>query len=226
MQRINIFNQIHKGLRYALYDTAQYIQKADFNSESDSEEAISRIKEVLMLFDEHASKEDKFILPAIQSYEPAVTDAFEQEHEKDLQLSADLQHALDSFHYLQSEQEKQEAGKNIDRQFTAFLSFNLEHMAREEKTINEILWRYYDDAYILGIQRTIVQSTQPWHNDFFSKWMLRGCNDAELQGWLRSVQSSAPPLVFVTLFNKAEQELPRHRFQKLMASLSEGAMLV
>jgi hypothetical protein len=226
MQRVNIFNQIHKGLRYALYDTAQYIQKADFTCDAESEEAVSRIREILMLFDEHAGKEDRFILPAIHSYEPAVVDAFEQEHERDLNLSAGLQHALDSFHYLSNEAEKAEAGKNINRLFVAFLSFNLEHMAREEATINEILWRYYDDEFILGIQRAIVQSTQPWHNDFFSKWMLRGCNDAELQGWLKNVQSSAPPIVFVTLFNKAEQELPRQRFHKLMASLSEGALLV
>jgi hypothetical protein len=226
MQRVNIFNQIHKGLRVALYDTAKFLQCADFTSEVEAEEAISKTKEVLMLFDEHAGKEDRYILPAIQAYEPSVVDAFEQEHEKDLALSAALDHALDSFHYLCTDLEKIEAGKNLNREFVAFMCFNLEHMAREEELINNILWRYFDDAYILGIQHTIVQSIEPWHNDFYNKWMLRGANNAEIESWLKAVNASAPKIVYETLFTKAAQELPSDRFQKIKASLSETALLV
>jgi hypothetical protein len=226
MQRVNIFNQIHKGLRAALYETAQFLQQADFSNEKETEEAVSKTKEVLMLFDEHAGKEDRYILPAIQPFEPSIVDSFEQEHEKDLSLSAALNHSLDSLHYLNTDQEKIEAGKNINREFVAFLCFNLEHMAREEDMINKILWRYFDDAYILGIQRTIVESTQPWHNDFFSKWMLRGTNNGEIEGWLKAVRTSAPTVVFNTLYTKAEQELPRQRFHQIKVSLSETTLPV
>ncbi len=76
MQRVNIFNQIHKGLRAALYDTAISLQQADFTSEAEAEEVLSKIKEVVMLFDEHAHKEDTYILPAILQFEPSVVDSF------------------------------------------------------------------------------------------------------------------------------------------------------
>ena len=226
MKRLNIFNQIHKGLRTALYETAMFLQRTDFTSASETEEAISSIKEVLMLFDEHARKEDKYVFPAIQPFEPSLVNAFGQEHEKDHALAVALEQSCDSFHYLEGTFEKLEAGKNLNRDFVAFMAFNLEHMAKEENMVNQVLWRYFDDAYIMDIQKTIVRNTEPWHNDFFSKWMLRGNNDRDIQTWLSSVQATAPVLVFNTLFRKAEQELPKHRFQKLESSLSETAMLV
>jgi hypothetical protein len=226
MKRVNIFNQIHKGLRTALYETALVLQRTDFNNELERESAFAAAREVLMLFDEHARKENKYVFPAIQPFEPSVVNSFEQDHKQDHSLTEALEHAMDSFHYLPNEKDKTEAGKNLNRDFVAFMTFNLDHMAREENMVNEILWRYFDDAYILNIQKTIVHNTEPWHNDFFSKWMLRGNNDKDIQSWLKSVQLNSPALVFNTLFKKAEQELTHQRFQKLMTSLSEGAMLV
>jgi len=79
MPRVNIFNQIHKGLRAALYDAAISLQQTDFTIEAEAEEVFSKVKEVVMLFDEHAHREDKFILSAISQFEPSVVDAFEQE---------------------------------------------------------------------------------------------------------------------------------------------------
>jgi hypothetical protein len=225
MQRINIFNQIHKGLRAALYHTATSLQQADFTAEAEAEEALSKIKEVVMLFDEHARKEDKFVLPAIVQFEPSVADAFEQEHLTDLALSGQLVAAVDGFESLLKAEDRAAAGRKINVQFAEFLVFNLKHMAREEDLLNQLLWRYYSDAEILQIQQRIVQHTQPWHQDFYSKWMLRGINNPEAALWLRAVERSAPEIVYQTLFAKAQQELPRARFQKLVEALAENAIL-
>jgi Hemerythrin HHE cation binding domain len=225
MQRINIFNQIHKGLRAALYDTAIALQCADFRAEQEAEEALSKVKEVVMLFDEHARKEDLFILPAIVSFEPSVADAFEQEHVTDAALSNQLNLFIDQFNNLLKAEDRVLAGKRINIAFVAFLVFNLQHMAKEEDVLNQILWRYYSDAEILQIQQRIVQNTTPWHQDFFSTWMLRGINHAEAAVWLRNVERSAPEIVYQTLFTKAKQELPGTRFQKLVEALEGSAAL-
>lgn len=225
MQRINIFNQIHKGLRAALYDTAISLQQADFTMEVEAEESLSKIKEVVMLFDEHAHKEDEFILPVIIQFEPSVADAFEQEHIMDLALSSQLLTSVNEFEKLLKAEDRAAVGKKINIQFVEFLVFNLKHMAKEEDILNQLLWRYYSDVEILQVQQRIVQNTQPWHQDFYSKWMLRGINNSEAAFWLRAVESSAPPVVYQTLFNKAQQELPKARFQKLVEALAESAVL-
>lgn len=225
MQRVNIFNQVHKGLRAALYDTAISLQQADFTSEAEAEEVLSKIKEVVMLFDEHAHKEDTYILPAILQFEPSVVDAFEQEHLTDLALSRQLSTAVNRFETLLKPEDRAEAGKRINIDFVSFLVFNLQHMAKEEDILNRLLWRYCSDAEILQMQQRIIQNTQPWHQDFYSKWMLRGINHAEAVLWLRSVQRTAPEVVYQTLFAKARQELPKPRFEKLVEVLTETAIL-
>lgn len=225
MQRINIFNQIHKGLRAALYDTAMSLQQADFTVEAEAEEALDKIKETAMLFDEHAHKEDKFILPAIVQFEPSVADAFEQEHVTDIILSGKLEASVNNFYTLLKAEDRAEAGKKLNVDFVAFMVFNLQHMAKEEDVLNQLLWRYYSDAEIMQIHHEIVKSTEPWHQDFYAKWMLRGINNAEAATWLRSVERSAPEVVYQTLFTKASQELSKQRFKKLVETLTESAVL-
>ena len=225
MQRLNIFNQVHKGLRASLYETALLLQQANFTSANESDVAMERIKEVLMLFEEHARKEDFYILKAIVPYEPSVADAFEQEHIEDMELSAELSDAVVAFESLLDNSEREAAGRKINELFAAFIAFNLKHMGKEELVINEILWRYFSDNEILQIQNRIVASTQPWHQDFFSKWMLRGINNAEAASWLLAVERTAPPIVYQTLFNKARQQFTNSRFQQLVESLKQNLVL-
>ena len=40
--RVNIFNQIHKGLRALLYDTSILLQQTDFSNEEEMETAVKR----------------------------------------------------------------------------------------------------------------------------------------------------------------------------------------
>ena len=51
LQRFNIFNQIHKALRALLFDTSLMTQRTDYTSRRETELTISRIKEVMFLFD-------------------------------------------------------------------------------------------------------------------------------------------------------------------------------
>ncbi|MCW3073039.1 MAG: hypothetical protein JWP69_108 [Flaviaesturariibacter sp.] len=224
MQRFNIFNQIHKGLRALLFDTALCLQQTDFTNEVEAEEALNKVRETVLLFDEHAHKEDKYILPAISDFEPSVMDCFEKEHEKDIMLSNQLTASVETFFLLTSPTERVMAGQKLSIAFMEFTIFNLQHMAKEEDLINTILWRYYSDENLVSIQHQIVLSTTPWLMDFYSKWMLRGINNAEATCWLQSVQQTAPEVVFQTLYSKAQTELSPGRFQKVSDGLLEGVL--
>src|ERR671912_538002 len=94
MLRFNIFNQIHKGLRAMLYDTALTIQQTSFSDAAETEAALRKVRAAVDTFDKHAKHEDAFVLPAIQEYEPSLVDAFEQEHVKDHALSEKLKGLL------------------------------------------------------------------------------------------------------------------------------------
>lgn len=225
MQRYNIFHQVHKGLKALLYDTALKVQHTDFWNTEEAEDTIERINEVVSLFERHAHTEDTYVFPAVEKYEPSVADAFEQEHVKDHFLGQLLSESLALYKNAGIITEKAEVSWQIQSAFTKFMVFNIEHMAKEEEVINPILWRYHSDAEIMTITQQIVANIPPDHMVQFSKWMIRGLNNAEISGWLKGIEKNAPEPVFQALFATAEKELPAIRFRQVLESLTEGAML-
>ena len=223
--RFNIFNSIHKALRALLYDTALFLQRADFLNATDLQTAGQRVRLVVALFDDHAHHEDQFVLPALQQWEPGITSTFEQEHQADMGLGV---HLLDSLKTLQSAPilQKPDAGRDFMDRFQAFMLFNLEHMAKEEKVLNDLLWKYYTDEEIMKIDETIVKSLTPWSQQQGSTWMMRGLNNSEIIQWLQTLKHTAPQAIYKELYNLAEQELPSHRFSEVQASLSDVKLIV
>lgn len=225
MERYNTFNIIHKGLRAALYQTALQLQQTDFTEEDQTEEAVNKVKEIVMLFEGHAHKEDHYILPMINEYEPSVVASFNAEHEEDERLGIELNNAVEKLGNSSTLLEKIVSGRALTESFVRFMVFNLEHMAKEEEIINKILWRYYSDDEIKAVSSQISKNTPPWMQDFYAGWMLRGINNSEAAGWMKAIEKGLPTVVFQTLLQKAEQELPAKRFQKITQSLSEGVQV-
>jgi hypothetical protein len=225
MQRVNIFYLIHKGLRASLFRTAALLQQTDFDASAELEEAIESVREVMMLFEEHAAKEDKFILSAVALYEPSVADAFAQEHEEDHRLAEQLGVLVARLEAADSAPERIELDQQLNSAFVQFVGFNLHHMAKEEQLLNEMLWRFYSDADILAIQKEIIKSTEPWISSFFTQWLLRGINGRETVSWLEGVRATAPDLVYQTLYQQAQRELPKQKFQQVAKALESELQL-
>jgi hemerythrin-like domain-containing protein len=219
MDRYNSFNIIHKGLRAALYQTALQLQQTDFTDDQQAEEAVNKVKEIIMLFEGHAHKEDNYVLPMINDYEPSVVAAFNSEHEEDGLLGSQLNDAVKKVLDSDTESQKTTSGRELTESFVRFMVFNLNHMAKEEDIINKILWRYYSDDEIKAVVGKISTLDPPWIQEFYTTWMVRGINNSEAIDWLKAVEKGAPRVVFQSLLQKAEQELPRGRFQKISESL-------
>lgn len=221
MQQYNMFNQIHKGLRALLYDTAMQVQHTDFWNVDDAAVVIARIREVVFLFDKHAHSEDNFVFPAIEKYEPSVADLFEQEHVKDHQLGEALAGALAAYEAAPTLNEKVAAAPFISQSFIRFLVFNLEHMAREEEVLNKILWRYYSTEELVGITKEIIAHIPPHVLAKMNSWMLRGLNVPEITSWLNQVQATAPEFIYRALLEAAEEVLSEQRFRLVAKGLNK-----
>jgi hypothetical protein len=178
-----------------------------------------------MLFDGHTRKENAYILPAVEEFEPSAVTAFRDEHTEDIRLAQQLKAGIDKVTVARSMMEHIVAGRELTELFIEFMVFNLKHMAKEEDIINKVLWRYYSDDEIRLIALRITQHTPPWIQEFYATWMLRGINDAEAVNWIKAIERGMPPVAFETILQKAEQELPGHRFNKVTTSLSEGQLI-
>lgn len=209
--RYNVFNNIHKGLRSLMYDTAAMIQRTDFSDRA-AAETVDRINWVMDIFDEHARHEDLHLLPLAFKNNEALAAEFEKEHEVDHRLSDDLRSALKGWQSADTPVAAMAAGQAIFYAFNEFIAFNLYHMNKEENVLLLNLWNHYTDQDLLAAEAAIVQSIDPATLMEESKWMMRSLSNPEIIGWLTGIRHGAPPPVFDIYFSLAKQEVPAERF--------------
>ncbi len=215
MQRFDLFQLIHKGLRAALYHTALQLQQTNFLRAGETEAALNRVREIILLFNEQSRRQDAHILPAIEPYEPSVVATLQTEHESIAKLSQDLQTGIAQVESANSETARIEAGRELTERFTAFMTAQLRHMAEEESIGNTILWRYYRDEELRSINNRIEEATAPWIRDFFQGWMLRGINDLEAANWVNTIQRQQSEIAYRTLLQKCSSELSPERLRSI-----------
>jgi hemerythrin-like domain-containing protein len=225
MKRYNIFYQVHKGLREMLYQTSSLLQQTDFEVAEESDSALTQLKQVLALFGKHADTEDSLVLPAIEVYEPSVTLLFEEEHAKDHELSNRLRSLINMFHVTSAAEEQSVFGSAIRFSFAEFMIFNLQHMAKEETVLNNLLWNYYTDDQLQGITQLILTNLPQEIMMQYSTWMMRALSNTEIKNWLCQIKNNAPDFVFSSMLALAQAELSGHRWNIIQESITEGAMV-
>lgn len=225
MKRYNIFYQVHKGLRAMLYENAILLQQTDFSNDAELNIIAGRISEVVSLFDKHAHSEDDNILTAIESFEPAVATLFAEEHVQDHELSNRLTAIINMLHAAVTGEEKEELGSALRVAYNAFVAFNLQHMAKEENELNQLLWKHFSDEDLHGITMQIISKIPVDQLGAFNVWMIRGLSNNEIIHWLKQVKDSAPEPVFDGLMKVAETELPESRFSIIAESVTEGVLM-
>ena len=222
--RYNMFNQIHKALRVLLYDTGVLISQADFDNPQEADNVAERLNQLLDIFDKHAEHEDRMVLPLLQEYEPGVVYAFEQEHVTDHALVQQLKGFLMALAYSISSEAKTELGASLTTAYIEFMIFNLQHMQKEETVLNKLLWQYYSDEELGGVNQKIVSSIPVDEVAVASQWMMKALSNHEITSWLRTVERNAPEHVFRSLFATAEKELDQNRYRVIVEGLTEGIM--
>lgn len=225
MTRYNIFNQIHKGLRTMLYDTALSLQHTVFTNTDNANETLDKLEQAIRIFHSHAEHEDGFVLPAVEKHVPSLVTEFESEHEKDELLSISLRNLMTTYNLAVDDEARTAAGYSITMAFNEFIAFNLYHMNKEEDKINKVLWKYYTDAELLNITGAIIASIPPEDMSIETRWMIKGLNNTEITNWLSAVKNDAPDFVFKSLLSVAETELPEQRWNEIKEHMMEGAMM-
>jgi hypothetical protein len=223
--RYNIFNQIHKALRALLYDTANTLQQTDFTNEQEAAEALKKVQQVIAVFDKHAHHEDNDVLPAIEKFDSGITAYFAQEHHEDIALGQKISGLMDACNQAGSSAKKMEAGLALHHAFIEFMVFNLNHMAKEERILNPILWKHYDDTQIVAINTSVVAKISQADLEFTSFWMIKSLNNQEIISWLKQVRAHDTEPAFNGLYALAGMILPAGRWQLIQQSLKEAAVV-
>lgn len=221
--RFNAFLMIHKGLRAMLYDVSLSIQHTDFANAAGFPHALERLEHTLEIFDAHAGHEDKYLFCLLEACNPTLQHEMEKEHVTDIALGHTLRSLVSDYRAAADAHEKGAIGSKIGYAFNEYIAFNLQHLNKEETVVNQSLWHHYTDMDIITANFALISSLTPDEVKRNAIWMLRGCSDAELTGWLGMVKKQAPPPVLQLLMGLAGQELPAHRFEAIQNSVLEMA---
>ena len=217
--RFNPFNQIHKGLRALLYDTALLLQHTDFTKKEEKERITDRIGFLIAAFAFHAHTEDHRIFPMIAGFAPGLVADFETQHQTDEQLSDELQERVNALAEADSPSQNSWTGNELLQAFNSFLAFNVEHMKKEETLINAVLWQHFSDEQLLQKVREIGSSIPMDENMLISAWMLKGLAVHEIITWYKGMEKVAPPIVVENFRQLAEKTLIPARWSRVKEAL-------
>jgi hypothetical protein len=220
IQRFNLFNRVHKGLRGFLYSTALSIQQTDF-AKPEAESTINKLEQLMYFFEKHANVEDQFILPHITRHNEDLVNDMEKDHEVDHRLIEELQDQIDVWKQSSQPDKKQSAGRKIFYAFNEFIAFNLYHMNREENELMYVMWQHMTDDEIREIEQQIIQSIEPETLFEECRWMMRSISNTEISEWLTGVKLNAPQPVYIQLCTIGAEELSSSRWAEIQASLCE-----
>ena len=202
-----------------LYDAALTLQQTDFANDAEASVVLAKINDVLFTFYNHAHHEDGFIIPAVETYEPQLAASFEQEHVEDSRIANELKNLIAIYENTFFPEEKTICGSAIVKSFTAFIVFNLKHMAKEEILLNQALWQHYTDEQIIAIQQQLMAAIPPAELQQTSRWMMRAISTNDVINWLKNVKATAPASVFNNLLGMAEEELSEIRFAAILEAM-------
>lgn len=223
--RHNSFNQVHKGLRALLYDTALKIQQTDLTDTTAGGVLMAQIEEVIALFESHAHNEDHFFNEPLEETNEEVAKLFEKEHEEDHRLSLLLQRHIKVWKKAETKGERLQVGTKLFYAFNEFIAFNLYHMNKEETLLNKVLWDTYTDDQIKVTEQQLVQSIAPEKMMKYALWMIRGINAPEMIHWMKELEKSAPAPVFQIVRAMAKEEWGNVRWKEVEKSLAGVTLL-
>ena len=214
MQRYNLFDQLHKGLQSLLSDTARMLQKTDFASTFEAEEAIGRLGRFIRVLNDQALLEEACLFTCVQKLSPSIVFVLQQDHQHIRVAEQRLKSIIKVYRQSVSPEEKNYAGKMLATVFTELMILVLRHFTREENLINTILWSHFSDAEIAGTEQDIISCISPEDLMLYNLYTCRNLNAGELYNRLHRLKTTGLQ-AFHELSAGAEHELATTGLQEL-----------
>ncbi|MBB1285938.1 hypothetical protein HRH25_16265 [Flavisolibacter sp. BT320] len=226
MNRFNLFYRINKGLKVLLYDTSLLLQRTDFTVADEESTVRRQLKTVVSVFDAFRISEERYILPAIIYYEPGIAIQFEEDRRMRQVLLLQVEPLLFANDPNQGAESVLSSGVELMTVFESFSTLTITQMARDERFLNKILWRYYSDTELQAIEWKIFAAKGSVKiSKVICHWVLRGLTTKEAKNWLEEARFSASDDELQILLRSARYEHhPSNR--NVLHQVPEAGMVV
>jgi len=216
-ERVEVFINVHKGLRQALFGLGLKLGKTDWEDRTEVSQVETDFKKLLHFLREHASNEDNVNFPFLESRSPGAARNERDEHQR---LEGVLNQLESDFKHLQETGDNRlKNGYLFYRAYNRFLSTYLAHMDREEGFITEAIYELFTDEEIEKDFQKIIKRTSPADMGMMLGFMIPGMNPPERFKFLSKLRKTAPAEVFIKIKGLAQSGLPETGWKKLSEKL-------
>jgi hypothetical protein len=189
-QRLDLYRNVHKGIRVMLFDIVRESGHTDFTSAPEVARLQEQVAGIFELLESHAHTEDRFMMPLVERLAPALAKEFGSAHEEQESLLPGLLADLRSIDPMSADAEAR--GHQFAVRLSRIAGELLVHMADEELEINPALWSAMSDEELGQVERELVGSIPPEKMARYLRVMLPAMNPGERVTFLGHL----PPPVF------------------------------
>lgn len=182
---IDLFHNVHKGIRHALFDAAFALGRGDAD-------ARERLRNALHFTSHHGHNEDVLLVPLLAARLPSLATRMSHGHE-----------AIDGLlQRLRRDIEGDTALPVLYARTCAFASGYLEHMAEEEELMEPAIRAVYRDDELAFIGRESIARTSPADAQMMLSLMLPSLTQEAAAGYLAKL----PPALATELRSFARRD--------------------
>jgi hypothetical protein len=212
--RLDLYRNIHKGIRVMLFDLVQTSGRTDFTDVTEVSALRASVRDIFELLESHAHNEDAHVMPLLHASAPVLAHEFAAAHEDQEARLPGLLAALETID--PSAPDAEQKGHAFAVQLSRVAGELLTHMADEELELNTALWSAYSDEELHAAEQRLVSSIPPEKMARYLRWMLPSMNPGERATFL----SMMPPPVFGFVRELAKQVLSPAEDAKLEQALT------
>ena len=167
--RPDIFTNIHKGIRSALFEACKALGRAGADA-SAGVSARARLSEALHFVAHHGDNEDVLLLPLLERSAPAVSERIARAHATVNRALGDLQRSIGAM-----------ALDELHHRACAFTALYLDHMREEECELEPLIRAALSPEQLAGIASGSVARTTPGDQRMMLSFMVRAMPRADAE---------------------------------------------
>ena len=180
-ERMDLYRNIHKGIRAMLADLLTRSGRTDFTDEASVAALLTQVRDVFELLEGHARTEDTYVMPLLRSIAPRLASDFDEAHEDQEARLPGLLAALEQ--HDPAAPHAAHHGHRIALQISRIAGELLTHMADEELEINPTFWSTSTDAELMDVEQRILASIPPEKMMRYLRWMVPALNTKEQEAF-------------------------------------------
>jgi hemerythrin-like domain-containing protein len=199
-ESLDLYREVHKGLRLALFELARAAGALDPADRPSSDAFCEQFADVdMMLQTHHAHEDDPLFSALLTDYAPtALKDRVHAEHVLTDERLAELRALVAEL------SQGTDTTEAIYDAVTTFIAAYLVHMEVEERQVMPAIQNGAPIEKLMAVQMAIRTSVPPLDMCVFLRCMLPAMNPEERTAMLGGMKMGAPPEIFAMFWETAE----------------------